>query len=63
MMNIILLAAYSFLFSIIGPGRYGFERPQIMRIDKKPDYLYAPSGYHFFSGNSTASYVLEFEED
>jgi len=39
------------------------EGPQVLMIDKKPAYLYAPSGYRFFGGNSTASYVLEFEED
>jgi hypothetical protein len=37
-----------------------FERPQILMIDNKPAYLYVTSGYHFFGGKSTASYVLKF---
>ncbi len=40
-----------------------FERPQVLMIDNKPAYLYAPSGYHFFGGESTVSYVLKFSID
>lgn len=39
-----------------------FERPQLLLIDKKPAYLYVTSGYHFFGGESTISYVLKFKE-
>lgn len=35
-----------------------FERPQLLLINDKPAYLYAPSGYHFFGKDATASYVL-----
>ena len=37
-----------------------FERPQVLMIDGKPAYLYAPSGYNFFGGEYTVSYVLKF---
>lgn len=40
-----------------------FERPQVLVIDDKPAYMYAPSGYHFFGGESTVSYVLKFVRD
>lgn len=35
-----------------------FERPQVLLINDKPAYMYAPSGYHFFGKDATASYVL-----
>ncbi|MEA1878982.1 MAG: glycoside hydrolase family protein [Bacteroidota bacterium] len=35
-----------------------FERPQVLLINDKPAYMYAPSGYHFFGADATASYVL-----
>lgn len=38
-----------------------FERPQVLMIKGNPAYLYAPSGYHFFGKESTASYVLKFK--
>ena len=37
-----------------------FERPQVLMLKGVPAYLYAPSGYHFFGKESTASYVLKF---
>jgi hypothetical protein len=40
-----------------------FERPQILMINHKPAYMYAPSGYHFFGGESTVSYVLKFNPE
>ncbi|MCK5471248.1 MAG: glycoside hydrolase family protein [Cyclobacteriaceae bacterium] len=40
-----------------------FERPQVLMIDDKPAYMYAPSGYHFFGGESTVSYVLKFNQN
>ena len=40
-----------------------FERPQVLMIDNKPAYMYAPSGYHFFGGESTVSYVLKFNQN
>jgi hypothetical protein len=40
-----------------------FERPQVLMIDSEPAYLYAPSGYHFFGGESTVSYVLKFNPE
>ena len=39
-----------------------FERPQLLLIDKKPAFLYVTSGFHFFGGKSTVSYVLKFED-
>ncbi len=36
-----------------------FERPQVLLINDKPAYMYAPSGYHFFGLDATASYVLK----
>jgi len=38
-----------------------FERPQVLMINGEPSYMYAPSGYHFFGKESTASYVLKFK--
>jgi len=43
-------------------GKIKFERPQVLLVDGKPKYLYAPSGYHIFGGPSTVSYVLHFRE-
>ena len=43
-------------------GKIKFERPQLLLIDGKPKYLYAPSGYNIFGGDSTVSYVLRFNE-
>jgi len=40
-----------------------FERPQVLMIDEEPAYLYAPSGHHFFGGESTVSYVLKFNPE
>ncbi len=40
-----------------------FERPQVLMLDGEPAYLYAPSGHHFFGKESTASYVLKFNND
>ena len=37
-----------------------FERPQLLLIDGEPAYLYATSGFNFFGGESTASYVLKY---
>ena len=45
-----------------GPEVLKFERPQILMKNGKPAYLYAPSGYNIFGGESTVSYVLRFEE-
>ncbi|MEN8248295.1 MAG: glycoside hydrolase family protein [Bacteroidota bacterium] len=39
-----------------------FERPQVLLIDSKPQYLYVPSGTNIYGGNSTVSYVLRFKE-
>jgi hypothetical protein len=39
-----------------------FERPQVLLIDSQPAYLYAPSGYNLFGGNSTASYILKYKD-
>jgi hypothetical protein len=44
-----------------GPGgrKYAkFERPQVLMIDGRPAYLYAPSGTHIYGGDCTVSYVL-----
>lgn len=38
------------------------ERPQLLMVDGKPAYLYAPSGANILGGNSTVSYVLKFVE-
>lgn len=35
------------------------ERPQILMINGKPTYLYAPSGFNIYGGESTISYVLK----
>ena len=40
-----------------------FERPQVLLINGEPAYMYAPSGYHFFGKESTASYILKFKQD
>lgn len=45
-----------------GPEVLIFERPQMLLKDGEPAYLYAPSGYNIFGGESTVSYVLKFEE-
>lgn len=39
-----------------------FERPQVLMMNGSPAYLYAPSGYHIFGGESTASYVLKYKK-
>ncbi|WP_430971631.1 sialate O-acetylesterase [Sunxiuqinia rutila] len=39
-----------------------FERPQVLMIDGKPAYLYVPSGFHFFGGESPASYIMKYVE-
>lgn len=36
-----------------------FERPQVLLIDGKPQYLYVPSGCNIYGGKSTVSYVLK----
>jgi hypothetical protein len=36
------------------------ERPQVLLINDQPAYLYAPSGYHFFGGDQTVSYVFKY---
>ena len=49
-----------------GPGerKYAkFERPQLLIIDGKPAYLYAPSGSNIFGDAHTVSYVLKFKSD
>ena len=35
------------------------ERPQVLMLDGRPAYLYAPSGYNIYGGESTISYVLK----
>ena len=40
-----------------------FERPQLLMINEEPAYLYAPSGYHFFGKESTASYVMRLKKE
>jgi hypothetical protein len=45
-----------------GPEVIKFERPQVLMKDGKPAYLYAPSGYNIFGGESTVSYVLKFQD-
>lgn len=40
-------------------GMIKLERPQILMLNGKPSYLYAPSGYNIYGGNSTVSYVLK----
>ena len=39
-----------------------FERPQVLMIEGKPSYLYAPSGYHIKGGESTVCYVLKYND-
>ncbi len=39
-----------------------FERPQVLLINGKPKYMYAPGGWNIFGGNSTVCYVLRFIE-
>ncbi len=42
-------------------GRGGkFERPQVLIVEDKPAYLYAPAGTNIQGGTGTASYVLKF---
>ncbi len=35
------------------------ERPQVLILDSKPAYLYAPSGFNIYGGESTVSYILK----
>jgi hypothetical protein len=42
-----------------GPDVVKFERPQILILEGKPAYLYAPSGHNIFGGEATVSYVLK----
>lgn len=35
------------------------ERPQVLMLDEKPAYLYAPSGYNIYGVERTFSYVLK----
>lgn len=47
-----------------GPGErqyVKFERPQILMIDEKPAYLYAPSGANILGDDYTISYILKFK--
>ena len=39
-----------------------FERPQLLLIDGKPEYLYLPSGNNIYGGDCTVSYVLKFKK-
>jgi len=39
-----------------------FERPQVLMIEDKPTYLYAPSGNNIYGGPATVSYILKFIE-
>jgi hypothetical protein len=36
------------------------ERPQVLLIDGKPAYLYAPGGWNIYGGDATVCYVLRF---
>ena len=38
-----------------------FERPQLLLINGKPEWLYVTSGYHFFGGKSPVNYVMNWE--
>ena len=40
-----------------------FERPQILMIDGKPSWLYAPSGTNTDGGKGSAGYVLKIKEE
>jgi hypothetical protein len=40
-------------------GMIKLERPQVLLLGGKPAYLYAPSGYNIYGGESTVSYVLK----
>lgn len=40
-------------------GMIKLERPQVLLLEGKPAYLYAPSGYNIYGGESTVSYVLK----
>jgi len=42
-----------------GPDVVKFERPQILVMDGKPAYMYAPSGCNIMGGEATVSYVLK----
>ncbi len=35
------------------------ERPQVLMLNGNPAYLYAPSGYNIYGGETTVSYVLK----
>ena len=35
------------------------ERPQVLILDSKPAYLYAPSGFNIYGDESTVSYILK----
>ena len=35
------------------------ERPQVLILEEKPAYLYAPSGYNIYGFDRTFSYVLK----
>lgn len=39
-----------------------FERPQLLIVDGKPAYLYAPSGANIYGGDCTISHVLKFKK-
>ena len=38
-----------------------FERPQVLMMEDKPAYLYAPSGNNIYGGPATVSYILKFK--
>ena len=40
-----------------------FERPQLLMIEGKPGYLYAPSGHHIYGGASTVCYVMKYNQE
>lgn len=48
-----------------GPGGDGskMERPQVLMIDGKPAYFYAPSGTNIEGGDGSISYVFKFNPD
>ncbi|WP_200974800.1 glycoside hydrolase family protein [Echinicola sp. 20G] len=39
-----------------------FERPQLLMVEGKPQYLYLPSGTNVFGGDYTVSYILKSKE-
>jgi hypothetical protein len=39
------------------------ERPQVLLIDGKPEYLYVGSGHNIYGGDCTISYVLKFKKE